>query len=119
MNDVIKEILSVDKGTKWTFRIIAIAFSALCIWMYLFRNGLPEGLAAMTTGAWGTAVATVERAKDKLETITGKDWDGDGQIGGIAATVAEPAEATPTGDTEPEVAITEPATVIATDEGPI
>lgn len=109
MQETIREVLAVDAGTKWTFRIIAVAFSALCIWMYLYRNGLPDGLAAMTTGAWASAIATIQKAKDRVEVLINKDIDGDGKIGEntaqptpvTAQVIAEPTSATTVTETGP------------------
>lgn len=79
--DTILELIGVDPTTKWVIRVIAISFSALCIWMWLFRDGLPDGLKEMTAGAWGMVCATAERSKSAVEKLIHKDLDGDGKIG--------------------------------------
>jgi len=93
MNNTLMELIGVDPATKWVLRIIAVAFSALCIWMFLFRNGLPEGLGAMTSGIWGTVCLTAEKSKNKIETLLNKDIDGNGKIGDAAGADAIPAGA--------------------------
>jgi len=84
MNTITKNIegiFSQNKAQLYFFLGIGIIFSGLTIWMFLFRQDIPDKLMNMTMSIWGFLWAGIAKGKDKLETLLNKDLDGDGSIG--------------------------------------
>jgi len=85
MNTIGKNIEGVFTQNKiqlYFFLGIGIAFSLLVLWMFLFRQDIPEKLMQMTLAVWGMLWAGIAKGINKIETLLNRDLNGDGVIGG-------------------------------------
>lgn len=77
----IEDVFTQNKVQLYFFLGIGIAFSLLVLWMFLFRQDIPEKLMQMTLAVWGMLWAGIAKGVSKIETLLNKDINGDGVIG--------------------------------------
>jgi len=77
----IEGIFTQNKVQLFFFLGIGIAFSLLVLWMFLFRQDIPDKLMQMTLAVWSMLWAGIAKGIGKIETLINKDLNGDGVIG--------------------------------------
>lgn len=100
-----EKILQQDKHQKWFFIVVGTVFSGLVAYLFLKYQTIPNQLEAMWFGACTYIAAAYSKAINQAEKLSGKDLDGDGDIGveNAGASTQAAAEATQPILTEPQV----------------
>lgn len=81
MNDIVGKVLEQDKSQKWFFIVTGVIFGGLATYLFIRFQAIPNQLETMWLSACGFIAAGFAKGVNKVEQLTGKDLDGDGDIG--------------------------------------